>query len=964
MKTGLLIAVGMLLLTSAFGQERVPWTTSRFHGTPEPPPPYVVERAFPSLTFDRPMEAATLPGTDRIVVLEQSGRIVSFPQSAPAATTDLVADLREFEPEIQEVYGITFHPKFTENRLAYAWILLKGQGKGNRPDGTRVVQFSVTKQDPPRFDLTSGKVIITWPGGGHNGGNLRFGPDGMLYISTGDGALADPPDSLVTGQDVSDLLGSVLRIDVDRPQNDRPYAIPQDNPFVTLPGARGEVWAYGLRNPWRLAFDPKSGDLYTGDVGWELWEMIYRIQPGGNYGWSITEGTKQDVRPDRLRGPTPILPPLVAHPHEEAASITGGEFYHGTRLPDLRGAYLYGDWQMGTFWSIRAKGDRVTEQREICRSSLMPVGFGIAPDGELLICDHAGGGLWRFAPNPASSRPVDFPTRLSQTGLFTDVAAETPSPGVLPYEVNASRWADHATARRWVGFPEKSGAIVADRTYGVLEAGRWIFPDGAVFAKTYSLELERGNPKSRRKIETQVLHLTGGTVGAAYSYRWNEAQTDAELVPARGDETTFAVTDANAPGGKLNQTWRFFSRAECLRCHSLWNNFAPGFSPLQIDRPSETAPGSQLDALERLGLAPDEPKMADPHGTAGSLEVRARSYLHANCGTCHRNNGGGAVPAYLNIETALKDARILGAPPVQGDFGLPDARLIAPGDPGRSVLLYRMATGGRGHMPYLGGRLVDDPGLRLVRDWIASLKPNPRDPVASAAAAQRSREAAQLKKLLAGDSASLPDLLGSPSGALDVALAISDGRLTGTLRDQVITRGSALADPVRRDLFERHLPESQRRAVLGAAFQPDAVLRKKGAPDRGRALFTVLCAACHRISDQGIDFGPDLSQIGKKWDRAGLLEQIAAPSKVIDPQWQLAAITLKGGGAKAGFIAEKSATTLTLKLPGGLTEKVALADIAKQEIQRVSLMPEGQLQSLTAQEAADLIDYLASLRPN
>src|SRR6267142_1627979 len=145
------------------------------------------------------------------------------------------------------------------------------------------MRFNVTGENPTRLDIKSGKVIYTWLSGGHNGGNIRFGPDGMLYICTGDGSPPDPPDKHVTGQDISDPLSSVLRIDVDHPDPGKNFGIPKDNPFLTTPNALGEVWAYGLRNPWRMAFDPKSGELYAGEVGWELWEMIYRIVRGGNY---------------------------------------------------------------------------------------------------------------------------------------------------------------------------------------------------------------------------------------------------------------------------------------------------------------------------------------------------------------------------------------------------------------------------------------------------------------------------------------------------------------------------------------------------------------------------------------------------------------------------------------------------------------------------------------------------------
>ena len=951
----LLLAIG-----ARAAEPRIPWTNSNVHGTPEPPLPFRVERAFPKVTFEKPIEAATIPGTDRIVVIENNGRIFSLANDDGAEKAEMFADMTRFDAEVRACYSIAFHPRFAENRFAFVWICLDLHGEPNRGDATRIVRFRVTEENPPRLDLASGKLIFSWLGGGHNGGSVRFGPDGMCYISTGDAGEADPPDGHVTGQDISDVLASVLRIDVDHPDAGRAYGIPRDNPFLATPKARGEVWAYGLRNPWRITFDPKSGELYAGDVGWELWEMIQRIRRGGNYGWSITEGGRQDVRPDRLRGPTPILPPLAVHSHEEAASITGGEFYHGNKMPELDGAYIYGDWQTGIFWSLRADGDRVTELRELCHTPLMPAGFGIAPDGELIICDHGGGGLWRLARNPNAGKPSQFPRKLSETGIFAEVAKQTPAAGVLPFAINAPRWADHATSERWIAIPANGSVTIAKQTQGVMPVGRWLFPDDTVFAKTYSLDLERGNPATRRRIETQILHYDGLLWGA-YSYRWNDAQTDAELVPARGDNAIFPVKDPAAAGGSLNQNWRFFSRVECLRCHNPWDNYAIGFSAPQLDRTTPEARGRQIDLLERLGIAHDDPKFTDPFGGHGSIETRARSYLHTNCGACHRYNGGGAVPAFFNIEVALKEARILGEKPVQGSLGLPEARVIAPGDPFRSVLLYRMATGGRGHMPYLGGKLVDERGAILVRDWIAGMKRD-RGDTSAETQSQRNTERTALRKLQAGDPAQLTPLLATASGALSVALSILDGTLTGDLRAQAIAKGSAIPDPVRRDLFEHFLPESQRRVVLGADIKPPMLLAMKGAADRGKPLFTTLCTACHRANGEGTDFGPELSTIAKKWDRPSMLDQILLPSKVLDPQWQPATVTLANGETKAGFIAARDADALTLKMAGGVTEKIPANQVRETTTQRISLMPEGLLQSLTAQEAADLLEFLASLK--
>ncbi len=924
-------AVSPFLLVSFFaaaalsGAERVPWTSSKIHGSPEPPPRYRVERAFPKVTFENPIDVAVIPGTRRLVVSTLDGRLFSLPDDESCEKAELFGDVRQFEQETASSYAFTFHPRFAENRFVFVWINLDGHGHKNREDGTHIVRFRVTEEDPPRLDLASGKLIYTWMSGGHNGGGLRFGPDGMLYIAAGDTADPDPPDPLATGQNIGDVLASIQRIDVDHPDAGRAYGIPKDNPFVNTPGARGEVWAYGFRNPWRMSFDKKSGALWVGDVGWELWEMIDRVERGGNYGWSITEGGKQDVRPDRARGPSPVLPPVVVHSHKEAASITGGEIYDGKKLPELAGTYIYGDWQLGTFWSLRDG-----KSTELCRSNLEPIVFGVAPDGELLIADYAGGGLWRLARNPDARKVSEFPRRLSESGLFADGKMQTPAPGVVPYEIHAPRWSDHATSQRWIALPGNENITLAKKELGVIAPGRWVFPDDSVLALTYTLEMERGNPATARKIETQIMHFDG-IQWAAYSYRWNDAQTDAKLVPADGADATFDVKDPAEPSGAMRQPWHFFARAECLRCHNMWNNFTPGFSSSQLDRQAIADAGDPLELLTRLKIPLEEPKLTNPHGKSGNLELRARSYLEANCATCHRAGGGGSVPTMMTIETKLADARLVDAKPVQGDLGLPDARIIAPGDPYRSVLLYRMATAGRGHMPYLGGKLIDDRGLVLVRDWIAGIKLGAETP--------------EIELL-----------------ALASAFRVIDGSETGAEREGLIRRGAALPDPMQRALFERFLPESQRRKTLGPVFSTDALLARAGDAARGKTLFTAICATCHRAGDTGIDFGPELTHIAAKYPRAALLEQIVQPAKIIEPQWQLATVVLKSGESVSGFIDGRIGEEITLKIAGGGRRKIPAEEISKTTTANVSVMPEGLLQSLTAQEAADLLSFVSSLK--
>ncbi len=358
--------------------ERTPWTTSRLKGSPEPPPPYQTRQIFANLHFKEPVAIVPAPSLRRYFVCEHEGKIFSFVDQQDVPQAQLAIDLRKQvqtvhlcpgAAKVTELYGMALHPRFAENHWCYVCYKMDPAYWGQIADGTRVSRFTVTQSDPPKLDPASEQIVISWLGGGHNGGCLQFGPEGYLYISSGDGGFPNPPDPRHTGQDIGDLLSSVLRIDVDQEQladsgAPRPYTIPADNPFVDRPGARGEVWAYGFRNPWKISFDRATGDLWAGDVGWELWELADRVVRGGNYGWSVTEGL-QPVYPDAPRGPTPILPPTIAVPHTDGASITGGYVYRGKRLPELVGTYVFGDWESRRIW---ARASRGTKSRPMPRS--------------------------------------------------------------------------------------------------------------------------------------------------------------------------------------------------------------------------------------------------------------------------------------------------------------------------------------------------------------------------------------------------------------------------------------------------------------------------------------------------------------------------------------------------------------------------------------------------------------------
>ncbi len=713
--------------------ERTPWTTSRVHGTPEAPPPYRTEVAFPKLAFESPLEVVAGPDPNRMTVVERYGKVYSFVTSADVAEAQLLLDVGH------TTYGFAYHPKFAENGYVYVTYVVDP----NEPseDGTRLARFQATGPERLQCDPASEKILLTWPSGGHNGGCLRFGPDGLLYIATGDGS--GIADSRETGQDISDLLGSILRIDVDRTQGRRSYAIPADNPFVAHAGARPEVYAYGLRQVWRFSFDRPSGDLWAGEVGQDLWEMIYRIERGGNYGWSVQEG-RHPFRPQRKLGPSPILPPVIEHSHTDFRSITGGYVYHGKRLPELRQEYIYGDYDTGRVWAFRYQDGEARQHRELADTPLRIVAFGEDAEGELYLLDFMGGQLHRLVKAPPSTAHRNFPRKLSQTGLFSSVPDHEPAPGVIPYSVNAPLWSDGAEKERFIAIPGDAQIEFETVTYPQPAPGStpgWRFPSGTVAVKTFSIEEQVGETTRLRRIETRLLHIerTPGTeeVGdqywQGYSYLWNDEQTDAELLPASGADREYTVADVQNPGGGRTLRWHFPSRAECTLCHTTPAKYVLGLNTAQMNRLHDYGgvKENQLVVFERLGLftkplpkRPEEmPRLYDYHNTQFSLEDRARSYLDANCSHCHRKWGGGNAEFQLLSTLPLAELGIVQTRPQHGDFKVPNAQLLAPGSPETSLILHRMQIQGLGRMPHIASGVVDTQAVQMLKEWISQLKP-------------------------------------------------------------------------------------------------------------------------------------------------------------------------------------------------------------------------------------------------
>jgi glucose/arabinose dehydrogenase len=385
------------------------------------PLPIKVVEAFPSLKWpddvtgvDEGLVKEVRPlvitgandGTNRLFVATQPGTIHVFKNDPAVNQMTTFLDLRDrlhyrVPQENEEGFlGLAFHPRFKENGQFFVYYTYNYKEEKERK--SIISRFHVLKEDPNRADPDSEEVLleIPQPFGNHNGGSLIFGPDGHLYVGLGDGGNANDP--FKNGQNLSTLLGKILRIDVDHQDPGLKYAVPKDNPFANRQDARGEIWAWGIRNVWRIAFDRQTGDLWAGDVGQDTWEEIDIIIRGGNYGWNLREGLHRftgmgnvgsDPRPD-------LIEPIWEYNHSVGKSITGGNVYRGKGVPELNGAYLYADWVAGSISALTydKAAKRVTANRAIVDKGAPVMTFGEDDLGETYYATQQGG-LFMFAPS-------------------------------------------------------------------------------------------------------------------------------------------------------------------------------------------------------------------------------------------------------------------------------------------------------------------------------------------------------------------------------------------------------------------------------------------------------------------------------------------------------------------------------------------------------------------------------------
>lgn len=663
------------------------------------------QAVFPSLpNIGNATNLLQAPNVDNVwYATRQSGRVVRFQNNTEANSfTEIlnIEDRVDFSGGETGLLGMAFHPQFATNRYVYFNYI--GRNASNNME-TRVTRFEVASDGMINRDSEIILLRFNQPYSNHNGGQIAFGSDGYLYISSGDGGSGGDPQQ--HGQNLNNLLGKMLRIDVNNISSGRNYAIPADNPFATAGGAP-EIWAYGLRNPWRFGFDRETNELWVGDVGQSAWEEVNLVARGGNYGWGDMEGDSCYSGRSNCSTANKIKPVLSISHSTGVCSVIGGYVYRGAQYPAAYGKYFFTDYCVNTMQSITRNSDDTINVNNHGTVPVDIVSFAQDNQGELYAIGQSGAGsqIVKMQATGGELQPGVMAARLSATGCVNSADPTLPATAMIPYTVASPFWSDTAEKDRYLSLPNNTSIDLTTE-------GDFLFPVGSVLMKHFTL--------NERYIETRLFARSElGWQG--FSYEWRDDQTDALLLVDGKEKLIEGVQ------------WQYPSRGQCLTCHTQVANFSLGLETVQLNNAMlYTASGinaHQLDTLSHINLfssaitsTQKAQALFSLDDTSATLAQRARSYLHSNCANCHTPNGPTPVNLDLRYRTALTATQTCNVQPAAGDLGISNARIIAPGEPERSVLLARMKVRDVNQMPPLGSHLVDQEAVDVISAWIGGL---------------------------------------------------------------------------------------------------------------------------------------------------------------------------------------------------------------------------------------------------
>ncbi|MCB1233858.1 MAG: PQQ-dependent sugar dehydrogenase [Verrucomicrobiae bacterium] len=719
---------------------------------------WALEPAFPNLSFVDPMQMVAVPRSSLLMVIQRDGQFSFFENDPSTATQMQVLDLSAHVQNVGDsgMLGLAFHPDFGDpaspNRdYLYVYYRWRPSNPGDIDRAYCRLSRFTWSSGSAAIDPASEFVLINqydrhnW----HNGGGMFFGEDGLLYLSVGDEGGADDQFNSAQRRDRG-LFAGVLRIDVDRdlsrghPIRRQPvdqqappagwpasstqgYTIPDDNPWQSPDGSLlEEFYALGLRSPHRMTFDPFSESILVGDVGQGAREEVSFVEKGANLQWPYREGNVpgQKTKPSPPTGYD--LPPILDYDRSIGSCVIGGHVYRGTAQPELAGRYVYGDYVSGRVWAMTlpSGGNPASVEELIQLEQHVLHSFAVDADNELYVLRIAGTGPAGIFKLARTGLPVpEPPALLSRTGAFANLATLGPAPGVLPYDVIQPLWSDGADKKRWIAIPNDGNPDSAAERIDYSATGEWAFPVGTVLIKHFEL--------LGKRLETRF--MARGDDGEWYgmTYRWNEAGTDADLLPGPAVEETI---DFGAGG---TYTWHYPSRTECFLCHTPAAGRVLGLKTRTLNRdllyPVTGRTANQIVTLNRLGFlnpAVDEPSLSSVltskavADTGASPGARARSYLDINCSQCHRPGGTDRANFDARLSTPLSLQGLVDVDP-RASLGIDGEKIVKTGDPSKSILAIRLGmVGGCCPMPPLAKNRVDQAALAVVEDWIVGLATN------------------------------------------------------------------------------------------------------------------------------------------------------------------------------------------------------------------------------------------------
>jgi uncharacterized repeat protein (TIGR03806 family) len=700
--------------------ERIPNTSFLISSAGDTLADMKLNQIFSNLTFSRPVFLTHAhDGNDRIFVVEKQGIIKVFPNQHDVSSAKIFMDISDkvnAGPSEAGLLSMAFHPDYPDSAKFYVYY--------NHGDLlSRISEFKVSAIIDSA-DTSSERIILELeqPYSNHNGGQIAFGFDGLLYIGFGDGGSGGDP--LNSGQDLGTLLGAILRIDVDNYSDTLQYSIPPDNPHVgNTEGWREEIWAWGLRNPWRFSFDRQTGDLWAGDVGQGQWEEVDLVRKGKNYGWRIMEGF-HCYNPATNCDTTGLSMPVAEYNHDVGRSITGGYVYRGARLERLDAVYIYGDYVTRKIWGFKYQDGQVTENKIIAESPSSIAAFGEDETGEVYVVGYDGK-IYIFDEKEGIPRPYAIPKTISESGLFSNMDSLTPAPGLIPYSINSPFWSDGADKTRIIALPDTSQIEFSKEQ-------SWLFPSNTVIVKNFFVEMEEGLAHSRKIIETRFLvKQEEGEQWDGFSYAWNDSSTDASLLDSSMTKA-FLITSGDS---NYIQQYYYPSRSQCLVCHTPAAGYVLGLKTSQVNKQhlyiNDTGSvwDNQLRSYNHIGLFntdigedySDFPKSPNPLDEEEDINDRARSYLDANCANCHLPGGSGRSAMDLRYKIPLEDAQLVNIPATFDAYTNDGIMRLRPGAPDSSALYLRMMDSGILRMPPLASLRVDQIGSEIIASWIDSL---------------------------------------------------------------------------------------------------------------------------------------------------------------------------------------------------------------------------------------------------